>query len=111
MSDMRIDQVLDQMRSLAQQASMNGAIPTASTESAASGPTNFAELLKHSIDQVNELQHTSRSMLTAFEQGNPQVTLVDTMVASQKASVAFEAVTQVRSQLLSAYKDIMSMSV
>jgi len=108
MSDMQIDQVLAQMRSLAQQVNMNGAEPPVPVTAEQS---SFAQLLKHSIDQVNELQHTSRSLSTAFEQGHPEVTLVDTMVASQKASVAFEAVVQVRGQLLSAYKDIMSMSI
>lgn len=109
MSDMQIDQVLAQMRSLAQQVSMNGAEPPTAPVNAEQ--SSFAQLLKQSVDRVNEIQHESRALRTAFEQGDPQITLVDTMVASQKASVAFEAVTQVRTQLLSAYKDVMSMSV
>ncbi len=109
MSDMAIDQVLAQMRSLAQQVSMNGTEPPAAPVTAEQ--SSFAQLLKQSIERVNEIQHESTALRTAFEQGDPQVNLVDTMIASQKASVAFEAVVQVRGQLLSAYKDIMSMSV
>jgi flagellar hook-basal body complex protein FliE len=109
MSDMQIDQVLAQMHSLAQQVSMNGAEPPTAPVNAEQ--FSFAQLLKQSLDQVSEIQRTASSMRTAFEQGDPQITLVDTMVASQKSSVAFDAVTQVRKQLLSAYKDVMSMSV
>jgi flagellar hook-basal body complex protein FliE len=37
--------------------------------------------------------------------------LSDAVVAMQKASLEFEAVTQVRNRLLSAYQEIMNMQV
>ena len=43
--------------------------------------------------------------------GDDSVTLPETMVAMQKASISFEAVTQVRNRLLSAYQEIMNMQV
>lgn len=105
MSDMQINQVLAQMRALAQDAGV--------TERPApgAGSTEFAQLLKQSLDQVNETQQVSRSLATAFEQGDPNVSLAEVMVGMQKASVSFEAVNQVRNRLLSAYQDIMSMPV
>ncbi|HMY40869.1 MAG TPA: flagellar hook-basal body complex protein FliE, partial [Marinagarivorans sp.] len=39
------------------------------------------------------------------------VDISDVMIASQKASVAFSAMTQVRNKLVDAYKDIMNMPV
>ncbi|TVP92787.1 MAG: flagellar hook-basal body complex protein FliE [Thioalkalivibrio sp.] len=105
MSDMQINQVLAQMRALAQSAGLEDAAPREA------GRPDFANLLKQSLDQVNETQQASRSLATAFETGDPDVSLVEVMVASQKASVSFEAVNQVRNRLLSAYQEIMSMPV
>ena len=48
---------------------------------------------------------------TAFEMGDPNVNLSEVMVAIQKANVSFQAMTQVRNNLVSAYKDIMNMPV
>ncbi|MFO8003262.1 flagellar hook-basal body complex protein FliE [Thioalkalivibrio sp.] len=105
MSDMQISQVLAQMRALAQNAGV--------AEAAPQGPpkTDFANLLKQSLDQVNQTQQDSRTLVTAFEKGDPNVSLVEVMVASQKASVAFNATVQVRNRLLTAYQEIMRMPV
>jgi flagellar hook-basal body complex protein FliE len=37
--------------------------------------------------------------------------LADTMIASQKASVAFQATVQVRNKIINAYEEVMRMSV
>ena len=50
-------------------------------------------------------------MKTAFEIGDDSVSMPEVMVAVQKASISFEAVTQVRNRLLSAYQEIMNMQV
>jgi flagellar hook-basal body complex protein FliE len=39
------------------------------------------------------------------------VSLAEVMVASQKASLQFQAMTEVRNKLLTAYQEIMSMQV
>jgi len=105
MSEMQINQVLAQMRALAQQAG------PAEPAARGNGGPDFANLLQQSLNQVNELQHSAGTLRTAFETGDPNVSLVDVMVAGQKASVSFEAVNQVRNRLLSAYQDIMNMPV
>ncbi|MGB7214496.1 MAG: flagellar hook-basal body complex protein FliE, partial [Gammaproteobacteria bacterium] len=46
-----------------------------------------------------------------FEQGAPDVSLVDVMVSMQKASLQFEAITQVRNRVIAAYQEIMNMQV
>jgi flagellar hook-basal body complex protein FliE len=43
--------------------------------------------------------------------GDPNVNLVDVMIASQKASVAFEATVQVRNKMVEAYQEVMRMSI
>ena len=45
-----------------------------------------------------------------FEQGDKTVELSRVMVEMQKARVSFEAVKQVRNQLVTAYQEIMSMN-
>ena len=50
-------------------------------------------------------------LATAFESGDPTVNLSEVMVAIQKASISFQAMTQVRNNLVSAYKEVMNMQV
>ena len=72
---------------------------------------DFSNMLKNAIDNVNELQQTSGDLKTRMELGDPNVTLEQTMIASQKSSIAFEATVQVRNKVVEAYKEIMSMPV
>jgi flagellar hook-basal body complex protein FliE len=72
---------------------------------------DFATLMKQSLDQVNEAQSSAKSLATAFERGDPGVELPEVMVALQKASVSFQAISQVRNKLLNAYQEVMNMQV
>lgn len=72
---------------------------------------NFSDLLNQAINKVNQTQQTSTQMASAFEMGQGSVDLSEVMVASQKASVSFQALTQVRNKLVQAYQDIMQMPV
>lgn len=72
---------------------------------------DFGALLKGAMEHVNDTQMKAYDLEKSFEQGDPNVNLVEVMVALQKANVSFAAVTEVRNKLVSAYKDIMSMSI
>lgn len=72
---------------------------------------NFGELLSNAINNVNDLQQHSGELKNALESGDRSVSLAETMIASQKAGIAFEATVQVRNKLVEAYKSIMSMPV
>lgn len=78
---------------------------------AGEGVKGFGEMFQQAINSVNSTQQQAGALATSFEQGNPQVSLAQVMVASQKASVSFQALTQVRNRLVDAYKDIMNMPV
>lgn len=108
MSDMSIDQVLQQMRTMSARID-SGLKPTESIPPAGDG--EFAGLLRQSIDAVNGLQKTAGNMSQRLEAGDPGVTLEQVMLAREKASVAFTGVTQVRNKLVDAYKEIMSMPI
>ena len=73
--------------------------------------SDFSALLSQAIGQVNQMQANSAELATQMELGNPKVTLSDTVIAREKASVAFEATLQVRNKMVDAYKEIMSMPV
>jgi flagellar hook-basal body complex protein FliE len=105
MSDMQIQQVLAQMRALSARATETPAATQAS------GANEFATLLKQSLDQVNAAQQQSSTLATRFVAGDNSVSLPEVMVAMQKSSLQFEAVTQVRNRLVAAYQEIMNMQV
>lgn len=102
MSDINVNQVLAQMRAMSLEA---GAKPQVDNDSG----SDFAAMLKQSIDSVNQTQQKAGKLATAFETGKDDVTLAEVMIASQKASVSFQAMLQVRNKLVDAYKDVMSM--
>ena len=87
---------------------------TASAQSDSATPVEgqgFAELLQKSIAGVNEAQTTAQDMAAALEQGVPGVGLPEVMVALQKASLSFQAMTEVRNRLVTAYQEIMNMPI
>ncbi len=104
MSDINVNQVLAQMRTMSIEASSK---PIKSEQ--ATGESDFAAMLKDSIDSVNETQKASGALSKSFELGEPDVGLAEVMIASQKASVSFQAMLQVRNKLVEAYKDVMNM--
>ncbi len=75
------------------------------------GAPSFAEMLGNAVNKVSETQGAASKMASAFEMGQKGVDLTDVMIASQKASVSFQAMTQVRNKLVQAYQDIMQMPV
>jgi len=72
--------------------------------------TNFKDVLRSAVNSVNDLQLEAGRMTDSFVRGEQQ-DLVATMVAVQKANVAFQAATQIRNRLVSAYQDIMNMTI
>jgi flagellar hook-basal body complex protein FliE len=102
MSEMNVNQVLAQMRAMSLEAGGGKVQETG-------GNTDFAAMLRQSIDSVNDTQQTAGKMAQAFETGDTNVSLAEVMVASQKASVSFQAMLQVRNKLVEAYKDVMNM--
>ncbi|HEY8158923.1 MAG: flagellar hook-basal body complex protein FliE [Methylobacter sp.] len=102
MSEMNVNQVLAQMRAMSLEAGSSKVQETG-------GGADFAAMLKQTIGAVNDTQQTAGKMTEAFESGDTNVSLAEVMVASQKASVSFQAMLQVRNKLVEAYQDVMNM--
>lgn len=96
--------LLVQLRSMARDAG----IPQPAAE-ADSGLPAFSGILKESLEKVNLRSSQATQLRESFEAGVSDVELSDVMVAMQKARISFEALTQVRNKMVSAYKDIMNM--
>ncbi|GMW06303.1 MAG: flagellar hook-basal body complex protein FliE [Gammaproteobacteria bacterium] len=104
MIDTEITRVLSQMRALS--AEIQGQPATPST-----APSPFGDLLRQSIEAVNE-QHTAASTLAArFESGAADVSVAEVMISMQKASLSFQAMTEVRNRLVEAYQQVMNMPI
>ena len=101
MTDMNVNQVLAQMRSMS--------IDASNKPQELDNNTDFSTILKQSIDAVNDTQQASVELSKAFEMGEPDVSLAEVMIASQKASVSFQAMVQVRNKLVDAYQNVMNM--
>jgi flagellar hook-basal body complex protein FliE len=108
MSQMEIDRVLSQIRSLSSQMKGLDATKAAVPQT---GGAEFSNLMKQGIDQVNQAQQSASSLATAFERGAPGVELPQVMLEMQKASVSFRALTEVRNRLVNAYQEIMNMPI
>ena len=107
MSEMQINAVLAQMRAMAAAAGVEQ--PTGDVGNT---PTvDFGNLMKQSLDQVSEAQGKAKELAVAFETAQEGVELPEVMIAMQKASISFQAITQVRNKLLSAYQEVMNMQV
>ena len=89
-------------------ADLASTAPTAGTQ--APPAADFGAMMKGVLAQVNGLQSKAEDASVAYERGET-TDIASVMLAREKASVGFQATLQVRNKLLSAYKDIMSMSV
>ena len=105
MNDISTASILAQIRALNEQAS---AIETAPPPAAA---PSFASTLESSLESVSAMQRAANEKAVAFQRGETDTSLVDVMLASQEASLAFHAATEVRNKLVNAYQEIMNMPV
>ncbi|MDR5835178.1 flagellar hook-basal body complex protein FliE [Caballeronia sp. LZ034LL] len=80
-------------------------------QSGAASVGSFADALKTSIDKISDNQTKALGEAHAFEIGSPNVSLNDVMVDMQKANVGLQFGLQVRNKLVSAYNDVMQISV
>jgi flagellar hook-basal body complex protein FliE len=69
------------------------------------------EALKSSVGGVSDLQAKSESVKNAYLLGDPNVSLSQVIVSSEKSKLAFEGLVTVRNKCLEAYKEIMNMPV
>jgi len=72
---------------------------------------SFGDMLGNAVNNVNNLQQQTSELRTAYDMGDPNVDITRVMIAAEKSSVSFEALTQVRNRVVRAYEDIMNMPI
>ncbi|MCJ8314352.1 MAG: flagellar hook-basal body complex protein FliE [Saccharospirillaceae bacterium] len=107
----KLSQVQNQVKTVGQPDSfsrinnnVDGILPVEKNE----GPS-FGDMFKSAIDTVNDSKQHANDLSARFEQGDPSVDLPEVMIALQKSSISFQAMTQVRNKMVEAYKEIMNM--
>jgi flagellar hook-basal body complex protein FliE len=121
MSQMQIDQVLAQIRSYSSHGAspLRPLHPGAGAPGAATGAAGvggpgapaFGQLLKQGIDAVNQSQQSATTLADAYERGVNGVDLAQVMLETQKATVSFRALAEVRNRLVNVYQEIMNMPI
>ncbi len=69
------------------------------------GENDFMSTLRNAMDQVGELQSEADTKVAQLLTGNGQ-DVHSTMIAVQKANLAFEMMVQVRNKILAAYQQV-----
>ncbi len=104
----RIEAMISQLKAAATRP--QAAVPAIQTETPAV-KVDFSDALQAALGSVNNAQKESEALGKRFTQGDDTVNLSDVMISMQKASIAFQATSQVRNKLVSAYHEIMNMQV
>jgi flagellar hook-basal body complex protein FliE len=79
-----------------------------STATQTAGPAPFADLLTDAVGQVNHLEDQARTAVDGLITGSG-VDVHQAMIATQKASMAFELALSVRNKAVAAYQQVIGM--
>ena len=71
---------------------------------------SFSNILKKSLDEVNELQNEADTSIKSIAEGKVD-NIQDAVIAIEKADVSLKLVTEIRNKAIEAYKEIMRMQV
>lgn len=72
---------------------------------------NFGEMFSNAIHEVDKLQTQANGQIQDMVLDKGNVTPHDAMIALEKADVAFQLMTQVRTKIITAYQEIMRTQV
>ncbi|AIU70983.1 flagellar hook-basal body complex protein FliE [Hafnia alvei] len=109
-------QMMQRMQQTAAAASAgiapNMAIAPANTSLFSSAPqsVSFGQVMNNAINHVDQMQHVASAKQTAIDTGQSD-DLTGAMLESQKASVAFSAMVQVRNKLTTALDEVMNIAL
>lgn len=76
----------------------------------AGGNKSFGEFLSDSISKVNSIQQEANVAMEKLASGESQ-NLHETLLAVEKADIAFRTMNQVRTKVIDAYREIMKMQI
>lgn len=77
----------------------------------AKGKASFSEMFQSAIKDVDSMQRDANQKIEGLMTGQDGIAPHDTMLALEKADIAFQLMNQVRSKLITAYQEIMRTQV
>jgi flagellar hook-basal body complex protein FliE len=83
-------------------------LATPSSAGQAAAPAPFSDLLTDAVGQVSKLQDQAATAVTGLMSGTG-VDVHQAMIATQKASMAFELTLAVRNKAVQAYQSVIGM--
>ena len=89
---------------------LNINLPAAPPAGAPAADSSFAGLLGNLVQEVNTSQQVSAQALRDLQSGQ-NVSLHQTMISMEEASVSFQLMIEVRNKLLESYQELMRMQV
>lgn len=105
------DVLLSRLRDMAAQAAAGSAANAPATNDVtAAGAEPFKTVMQQALQTVNNRQQSAAALAADFERGD-DIEITRVMVEMQKARISFEALSQVRNKFVSAYQEIMRMSL
>lgn len=89
-------------------ASVTGSDSRAMSTGSKSAASPFGDLLKNAVGDVSRLEDQARAAVSGLMTGSG-VDVHEAMIASEKASMAFELALAVRNKAIQSYQSVMSM--
>ena len=86
-------------------------VPAAGSATRSSGMDGFGKAFQDALHSISEQQSKADALQRRFQMNDPAASLEETMIATQTASLSFQAIVQVRNRLVSAYQEIMNLNV
>ncbi|MFN7834483.1 MAG: flagellar hook-basal body complex protein FliE [Burkholderiaceae bacterium] len=84
---------------------------TAKAKSVEPSGTDFSSLLTEMLAKTSRTQETSATLSRGLQMNDPSVSIEDSVLAMNKASLQFQMTVQVRNKVVQAYTDIMNMPI
>lgn len=82
----------------------------AETNAVSSAKNGFADIIKSTIQQVNQVQNTGEQAIEKLNTGNAD-SLHEVMLAVEEADISLKMLVQMRNKALTAYDEIMRMQI
>ncbi|NEY19609.1 flagellar hook-basal body complex protein FliE [Bacillus ginsengihumi] len=90
---------------------ISGNLQNTTSSNSSKGTSNtFSNILKKSIDAVNQQQNTSDQMINKLATGG-DVDLYQVLIATQKANITMQTALEIRNKAVEGYQEMMRMQV
>lgn len=111
MSMPSMSNILNQIQFQSNQVSSAQRLDPFNATQKSDGAPQFSNILLNSLNEINQIQTQAKHQSEDYMAGISGVGLNDVMVSLQKSSLELNLGVQVRNKLVTAYQDIMNMSV